>query len=159
MIYYGCPKCQAPMASPESQAGQVETCPECGNVAVIPSSGQSVTLSGTSKISIWNSPRAGWFGLVIVMATGIFLIFCFQSSQSSEGNALSQIGIWLVALSIVFFFGAIPGEIARSRRCPSARGIAILGFIGIFTGILWLVALAAALLQNPSPVSKARQTE
>jgi len=38
MIYYGCPKCQAAMSSPESLAGQTETCLECGNVTVIPSS-------------------------------------------------------------------------------------------------------------------------
>lgn len=36
MIYYGCPKCQSAMASPESQAGQTETCPECGNVTIVP---------------------------------------------------------------------------------------------------------------------------
>lgn len=37
MIYYGCPKCQAPMGSPESMAGTTETCPTCGNVTVVPS--------------------------------------------------------------------------------------------------------------------------
>lgn len=36
MIYYGCPNCQAPMASPEGMAGQNETCPQCGNVARVP---------------------------------------------------------------------------------------------------------------------------
>lgn len=36
MIYYGCPKCQAPMASPDGMAGRSETCPQCGNVAVVP---------------------------------------------------------------------------------------------------------------------------
>jgi len=38
MIYYGCPKCQAPMASPDSMIGQAETCTECGNVATVPNS-------------------------------------------------------------------------------------------------------------------------
>lgn len=36
MIYYGCPKCQAAMASPDGMAGGSETCPQCGNVAVVP---------------------------------------------------------------------------------------------------------------------------
>ena len=36
MIYYGCPKCQAPMASPDGMAGRSETCPQCGNVAAVP---------------------------------------------------------------------------------------------------------------------------
>jgi membrane protein YdbS with pleckstrin-like domain len=43
MIYYGCPKCQTPMASPDSMAGQAERCPECGNVAVVPATGAVVT--------------------------------------------------------------------------------------------------------------------
>ena len=36
MIYFGCPNCGEPMASPESLAGEKEKCPECGNVAVVP---------------------------------------------------------------------------------------------------------------------------
>ena len=36
MIYYGCPGCQAPMASPDGMAGQNETCPACGNVTLVP---------------------------------------------------------------------------------------------------------------------------
>lgn len=36
MIYFGCPKCAAAMTSPASQAGQKETCPECGNVSIVP---------------------------------------------------------------------------------------------------------------------------
>lgn len=40
MIYFGCPKCGTPLQSPESQAGQTETCPECGNVAIVPAGQQ-----------------------------------------------------------------------------------------------------------------------
>ena len=36
MIFYGCPKCQPPMASPDSMAGQPETCAYCDNVAIVP---------------------------------------------------------------------------------------------------------------------------
>jgi len=36
MIEYQCPKCRESIAVPDSQAGQTETCPECGNVAAVP---------------------------------------------------------------------------------------------------------------------------
>ena len=36
MIYYGCPKCNEPLSSPESMAGKTETCPKCGNVTTVP---------------------------------------------------------------------------------------------------------------------------
>jgi len=36
MIYYGCPKCQGSMASPDCMSGQSETCPACGNVTSVP---------------------------------------------------------------------------------------------------------------------------
>jgi membrane protein YdbS with pleckstrin-like domain len=38
MVFYGCPKCQEPMSSPDSMAGQSESCPSCGNVAMVPAS-------------------------------------------------------------------------------------------------------------------------
>ena len=36
MIYYGCPKCETPMSSPESMAGQKDICPNCDNVCIVP---------------------------------------------------------------------------------------------------------------------------
>jgi len=36
MLYYGCPKCGSPMASPDSLAGQSDQCPDCGNVTTVP---------------------------------------------------------------------------------------------------------------------------
>ena len=36
MIYYGCPKCRAAMGSPNARAGDSETCPQCGNVVLVP---------------------------------------------------------------------------------------------------------------------------
>ena len=36
MITFKCHKCKESISSPESMAGQEETCPNCGNVAVVP---------------------------------------------------------------------------------------------------------------------------
>lgn len=41
MIYYGCPKCETPMSSPDSMAGRSESCPECGNVTRVPVDGKT----------------------------------------------------------------------------------------------------------------------
>ena len=56
MIYYGCPKCGAAMGSPESMAGENETCPACGNVAIVP---QKQTLANPpSSQAVELSPQA-----------------------------------------------------------------------------------------------------
>lgn len=36
MIEYSCPKCKGGMSYDESLAGDPQTCPECGNVAIVP---------------------------------------------------------------------------------------------------------------------------
>ena len=36
MIEYMCPKCREPMMSPDSVAGRVEDCPDCGTGVVVP---------------------------------------------------------------------------------------------------------------------------
>jgi len=60
MIYYGCPKCQSPMASPESMAGQAETCPECGNVMTVPAPTAPVLIPASSEpISDYNPRPSG----------------------------------------------------------------------------------------------------
>jgi len=38
MIEFQCPKCREILAVPDSRAGQAETCPDCGNVSIVPQS-------------------------------------------------------------------------------------------------------------------------
>jgi Zn-finger nucleic acid-binding protein len=57
MIYYGCPKCQAPMASPDEMAGQTDTCPECGNVAVVPSADTPLATSRHGVRTLEQQPQ------------------------------------------------------------------------------------------------------
>jgi hypothetical protein len=51
MIYFGCPNCGAPMASPESLAGENEKCPECGNVAVVPQNQAAPSALAQSRVT------------------------------------------------------------------------------------------------------------
>ena len=54
MIYFGCPKCQAAMAAPDGHTGQSETCPECGNVAVVPRPAASTAMASPAS-SVFDS--------------------------------------------------------------------------------------------------------
>lgn len=48
MIHFRCPKCNDQLSVPDSMAGQSETCPNCGNAAVVP---QKIEDVGTRQVS------------------------------------------------------------------------------------------------------------
>lgn len=52
---------------------------------------------------------------------------------------LFLVGGWAL---FIYFFGGLPGRIARQRQHPQADAITLCGWIGVFlVGIGWLVAL------------------
>lgn len=66
MIYYGCPKCEAPMSSPESLVGEPQTCPQCGNVTMVPGA-QNVNQRDSSKTkhSGQKQRKSKWVGILV----------------------------------------------------------------------------------------------
>lgn len=50
----------------------------------------------------------------------------------------------LVALAVVVGLAALPGKIAAARTHPQAQAVNICGWLGLPTGILWILALAWA---------------
>ncbi len=62
----------------------------------------------------------------------------------------------LIALGVVVLIAALPGQIARSRHHPQADAINVCGWLGLPTGILWVVAMVWAFLRtNPSGSTQA----
>ena len=68
---------------------------------------------------------------------------------------------WLVfiviILSVVYVFVALaqlPGKTARKRGHPQADAINVAGWVGIFTGVAWVVAIIWAFMK---PVAKPYQ--
>ncbi len=49
-----------------------------------------------------------------------------------------------VAVLLVVVLGGLPGKIARQRNHPQADAIAVCGWLGLVTGIMWAVALVWA---------------
>ena len=49
-----------------------------------------------------------------------------------------------VAVLLVVVLGGLPGKMARQRNHPQADAIAVCGWLGLVTGILWPVALVWA---------------
>ena len=61
-----------------------------------------------------------------------------------------MIGAVIAGLALIVVLAALPGQIAKSRRHPQADAINICGWLGIPTGILWVVAIVWAYYRNPS---------
>ena len=49
-----------------------------------------------------------------------------------------------VAVLLAVVLGGLPGKIARQRNHPQGDAIAVCGWLGLVTGILWAVALVWA---------------
>ncbi len=61
------------------------------------------------------------------------------------------------AVFLVIDLARRPGEIAARRGHPHADAVRIAGVFGIFTGILWVLALIWAHVPYPSQAAPARQ--
>ncbi len=64
---------------------------------------------------------------------------------------------WLIILVLILGFlaavGGIPGTIARQRGLKSAGMIYLFGYVGLFTGLLWVAALVWSLVEKPEKPS------
>lgn len=63
----------------------------------------------------------------------------------------------IAGLGLIVVLAALPGQIAKSRRHPQVDAINICGWLGLPTGILWVVAIVWAYLRNPSTGQTAGQ--
>ncbi|MGB4708768.1 MAG: DUF3302 domain-containing protein [Fuerstiella sp.] len=74
----------------------------------------------------------------------------------SIGPALTVIVlVFLVAFAVVILglivaLASLPGHIAKSRQHPQADAINICGWLGLPTGVLWVVALVWAYYRDSS---------
>lgn len=56
----------------------------------------------------------------------------------------------IAGLGLIVVLAALPGQIAGSRRHPQTDAINTCGWLGLPTGILWVVAIVWAYYRNPS---------
>lgn len=56
----------------------------------------------------------------------------------------------LIALAVVVVLAALPGKIAAARSHPQAQAVNICGWLGLPTGILWVLALVWAFWNSKS---------
>jgi hypothetical protein len=54
----------------------------------------------------------------------------------------------LVALGLLVLLAALPGRLAKRRGHPQAEAIQLCGWLGLPTGILWIVAMVWATLRT-----------
>ena len=56
----------------------------------------------------------------------------------------------LLLLGLALFLAGLPGRLATARQHPQAEAINICGWLGLPTGILWVLAMVWALYRQPA---------
>jgi hypothetical protein len=64
----------------------------------------------------------------------------------------------VLAAMLIYKLGSLPGSIARSRGHPQSEAIAVCGWMGIITIVLWPVAMIWAHLVPGQPLTGATAT-
>ena len=55
---------------------------------------------------------------------------------------------------VVIVLGGLPGKIARERNHPQAEAINVCGWVGLLTGVFWMIALVWAFTKPVAIVPK-----
>ena len=122
MIEYECPKCGEPMESPDSRAGDLETCPNCGFVSPVPAGGRH---------KAWQIRRARLGSLAAtgtiaaLQAIGGILLLTMYLLNTLSGIVS---GIWLLVL---WEWQLILMGLAISLLMPMAFAIVMLPQMGL----------------------------
>ena len=179
MIRVACQICKEEMSVPDSLVGQFEACPSCKALVPVPDPYKPDVPAGwysdrvasahaeklrqaviSARKLIRGLVRAslviGTFGLVelfVVPWTAGFVL-----PESAEASVAIAVAIlcfaWVIAaLLAIAALAVIPGAVARSRGLTNADGLSVLGILGVFIPIVWLVALVMALVCTP-PASR-----
>lgn len=61
----------------------------------------------------------------------------------------------VLVVALIVFMAILPGQIAKSRSHPQAEAIAICGWVGLPTGILWAIALVWAFIRPSTATTSA----
>lgn len=64
----------------------------------------------------------------------------------------------LVAIAVVVGLAALPGQIAKQRMHPQKEAINICGWLGIPTGVLWVIAMVWAYSRSNENKNSATET-
>lgn len=75
-----------------------------------------------------------------------------------DGWSVMLIVVITVAVMAAILLAAVPGLIANSRRHRQRKAIWICGYAGLFSGILWLVAIIWSFTDNVEPRTKRSRT-
>lgn len=59
----------------------------------------------------------------------------------------------VVSLLLIVLLAALPGQLAKRAGHPQANAINVCGWLGLPTGVLWVVALVWAFTRRPLPGS------
>lgn len=158
---FTCPFCSQTTQVPDSRLGDLEECPNCHNVSQVERLRTSTyPAKGVRRLPVRSlaDQRARTSKMIMLcllaaafacVALGAILMVSPLANTSAIPAILVIVGI----LAVVIWLAGLPGAIAREKHLPNADGISIMGILGMFIPIIWLVALILALAA--APVAKA----
>ena len=129
MLRFSCPHCSSTFEVPDSAAGGVSTCPECGQEVQIPGVPEGIGMAAppTTPANVPTMPTAARTSGLAVASLVCGLIMCIPPA------ALAGLVMGIVAL----------GQIADPAKRLSGRGLAI---AGIITGAIGCTLAPVALM-------------
>jgi len=168
MIVHPCAACGRPVQSPESLAGQLNTCPVCGAMVPVPPPGTQPPLPpaqvAPSFAPYVPPPHVPEYKLreahetwatkqtpALIVAGVLFLgglagfLWALSKPTGMSGDTRDMVMILcglLAYATLIAVVGGIPGMIARRRRARNYMAINVLGYVGMLTLILpWVAAI------------------
>jgi len=131
------------MSSPKSMVGQNETCPDCGNVTIVPQA--TITEDRPWYPPVERSVGKRWSGLAIA---GFVVALCSFPFRLPEGTFGKDVELFLYAVtfgSVAVAISLSAVGIAQVSSGKRQRGMG-LGIAGLVIGSLGLVLLIMYLL-------------
>jgi hypothetical protein len=113
MIDFQCPKCRVSMVVPESLAGGNETCPTCGNVAVVPSPAATpvqpepagtqslVRRSAEIDLNIRGLKATSGFGIAALVLGLLACLTCWIPLVGMLGLPLAGLGLLFAVIGVL----------------------------------------------------------
>ena len=150
---YTCRNCKQELES-SAPAGTAEMCPLCRMTNRAPAPGDLSDLPTQRPLPRRKMPavrRHGRWMLLGWVAAGCLALGGMVVAIASTSVQSQIYGWWAIGTGIGLAVSFLPGTIAAARRLPNATGLFWLGFLGMFVGILWIIALVLALVTAPPP--------
>lgn len=124
MSHFRCASCNDQMSVTDSQAGQSEKCPNCGNVAVVPT-GAPAASNATLNVKLPDKKPTSFLGVVALVMGILAALTCWIPILGLAVSAVGLLFAFIGLLTAIIGKKSIGMPIAGGIVCGIAIAIAI----------------------------------